>query len=135
MLKKLHVMKIFKFTVITKERLSQLPLIMQPQSMKILNFSNVPLTQDEIDILKLRMSFTPSPKQKIAKLKNDIFQFTRKLQLTYHYRNNNIINESNVKLESTYTPKLNEYADLENIYKNCNTLKYHYSKEMTICIH
>ena len=132
MLKKLHVMKIFKFTVITKERLSQLPLIMQPQSMKILN---VPLTQDKIDILKVRKSFTPTSKQKIAELKNDIFQFTRKLQLTYHYRNNNIINESNVKLESTYTPKLNEYADLENIYKNCNTLKYHYSKEMTICIH
>ena len=132
MLKKLHVMKIFKFSVITKKLLSQLPLIMQPQSRKILNYSNVPLTQD---ILKLRMSFTPTPKQKIAELKNDIFQFTRKLQLTYHYRNNNNVNESNVKLESTYTPKPNEYADLENICKNCNTLKYHYSKEMTICIH
>ena len=74
-------MKTVKFTVITKkERLSQLPPITQPQSTKILNLSNVPLTQDEIDILKLGLSFTPTPKQNIVELENDIFQFTRKLR-------------------------------------------------------
>ena len=85
--------------------------------MKILNLSNVPLTQEEINILKLGLSFIPTPKQNIAELENDIFQFTRKLQLIYHYRNSNIVDESIVKLESTYTPKPNENADLENIYK------------------
>ena len=84
--------------------------ITQPQSTKILNLSNVPLTQEEIDILKLGLSFTPTPKQNIAELENDIFQFTRKLRLTYHYRNRNIADESIVKLESTYTPKPNENA-------------------------
>ena len=83
--------------------------------MKILNLSNVPLTQEEIYILKLGLSFIPTPKQNIAELENDIFQFTRKLQLIYHYRNSNIVDESIVKLESTYTPKPNENADLENI--------------------
>ena len=84
--------------------------ITQPQSTKILNLSNVPLTQEEIDILKLGLSFTPSPKQNIAELENDVFQFTRKLRLTYHCRNRNIADESIVKLESTYTPKPNENA-------------------------
>ena len=84
--------------------------ITQPQSTKILNLSNVPLTQEEIDILKLGLSFTPTPKQNIAEPENDIFQFIRKLRLTYHYRNSNIADESIVKLESTYTPKPNENA-------------------------
>ena len=84
--------------------------ITQPQSTKILNLSNVPLTQEEIDILKLGLSFTSTPKQNIAELENDIFQFTRKLRLTYHYRNRNIADEYIVKLESTYTPKPNENA-------------------------
>ena len=54
-----------------KNRLLQLPLITQMQSTKIL--SNAPLTQDEIDILKLGLSSTPTPKQNIAELENDIF--------------------------------------------------------------
>ena len=75
MLKKPQLMKTAKFTVITKKRLSQLPPTTQPQSTKILNLSNVPLTQDEIEVLKLGLSFTPTPKQNIAELENDIFQF------------------------------------------------------------
>ena len=62
--------------------------------MKILNLSNIPFTQDEIDILKLGLSFTPTPKQNIAELENDISQFTKKIRLTYHYRNNNIVDKS-----------------------------------------
>ena len=84
---------------------------MQPQSTKILNSSNVPLTQDEIDILKLGLSFTPTPKQNID------------LRLTYIYRNSNTVDESIVKLESTYTPKANKNADLENICKELEHTK------------
>ena len=78
MLKKLQLMKTVKSTVITKKRLSLLPPITQPQYKKILNLSNVPLTQDQIDIFKLGLSFIPTLKQNIAELENDIFQFTRK---------------------------------------------------------
>ena len=88
---------------------------------KILNLSNVALTQEEIGFLKLGLSFTPTPKQNIAELENYSFQFTRKLRLVYHYRNSNIVDESIVKLESTYTPKPNENTDLENI---CKELEY-----------
>ena len=86
---------------------------MQTQSAKILNSSNVPFTQDEKGILKLGLSFTPTPKQNIAELRND----PKKFQLIYNYPNSNIVDESILKLESTYTPKPNENADLENIYK------------------
>ena len=56
-----------------KNRLSQLPPITPPQSTKILNLSNVPFTQDEIDILKLGLHFTPTRKKDISELENDIF--------------------------------------------------------------
>ena len=123
MLKKLQLMKIVKFTVITKKRLSQLPSITQPQYTKILNLSNVPLTQNEINILKLGLSFTITPKQNMAKLENNIFQYIRKLRLNYHYLNNNTFDKFIVKLESTYKPKLNENADLENISKELEQTK------------
>ena len=55
-----QLIKTVKFTIITKKQLLQLPPITQPQSKKILNLSNVPLTQEEIDILKLGLSFTPT---------------------------------------------------------------------------
>ena len=97
MLKNPQLRKTVKFTVITKKQQSQLSPITQPQSTKILNLLNVPLTQDEIDILNLGLPFTPTPKQNIAEFQNDIFQFTRKLRLTYHYQNSNIVNESIVK--------------------------------------
>ena len=99
------------------------PTITQPQSTKILNLSNVPLTKDEIDILKLRQSFTQTAKQNRAELENDIFQLTRKLRFTYHYRNSNIADESIVKLESTYIPKPNENVNLENICKELKQTK------------
>ena len=83
----------------------------------------MPLTQEGIDILKLWLSFTPTPKQKMTKLENGFFQFTRKLRLIYHYRNSNIVDESIVKLEWTYTPKPNENADLENICKELEHTK------------
>ena len=61
MLEKLQLMETFKFSVIT-----ELSPMTQLQSMKILNLSNVPLTQDEIGILKLGLSDTPRQKQIIA---------------------------------------------------------------------
>ena len=79
MLKNPELMEAVKFIVITKKQLSQLSPITQPQSTKILNLSNVPLTPQKIHILKLALSFTPTPKQNIAELENNIFQLPRKL--------------------------------------------------------
>ena len=109
-------MKTVKFTVISKKTTIELPSIAQPQSTKILNLSNVPLTQDETDILKLGLSFTPTPKHNIPELENDIFQFTKKLRLTYHYRNSNVVDESIFKLESNC-------KELEHTKKNWKRIR------------
>ena len=112
-------MKTVKFTVITK-KITQL-LNLNPRWFH--DDLILQLIQDEIDILKLGLSFTPTPKQNIAKLKNDIFQFTRKLWLNYHHQSNNIVDESIVKLESTNTLKPNENTDSENIFKELEHTK------------
>ena len=56
MLKKPQLMKVVKLTIIPIKQVLQLPAIRQPQSTKILNLSNVPLTLNEIGILKLGLS-------------------------------------------------------------------------------
>lgn len=63
------------------------------------------------------MSFTLTPKKKISELENDIFQFTRELQLIYHLRKNNSVDRHIVTTESTNTLSLNENSDQENFVK------------------
>ena len=93
---------------------------MLKQSTKNSNGSNVRLTKDKTDILKLSLSFTPTLNENIAELENHIYQFTRKLRLTYHGQNSNIVDES-IKLESTNTPKQNKNTDLET---SCKELEH-----------
>ena len=57
--------------------------------MEVLNLSKVPLNNDEIGVLKLGLSSTPTPPQNILDLEYDLYQFSRKLRLTYHFRNSN----------------------------------------------
>ena len=47
----------------------------------------IPLSSNEINVLKLGLSFTSTPKSNIPELEADIFDFIRKLRLTYHFRN------------------------------------------------
>ena len=62
------------------------------------------------------MSFCPTPSSSdVFELNNDIFEFTRKLRLRYHFRNNNEVDPSIVKPTSTYTPPPNENIELESI--------------------
>ena len=128
-LKKSHLEELDSNEIDNFLKYAEKPTITQPQSTKILNLSNVPLTKDEIDILKLGQSFTQISKQNRTELENDIFQLTRKLRLTYHYRNSNIADESIVKLESTYTPKPNENVNLENICKELKQTKISLTKD------
>ena len=46
--------------------------------MKVLNLSKLPLNNDEISVLKLELSFTPTPPQNISDLEYDLYQFSRK---------------------------------------------------------
>ena len=79
------------------------------------NFSNIFLTKDEIEILKLGISFTPTPKHNISELETDVYNLIRKLRLTYHFRDSTY--------ESTFTPKNNENQELETICKNLSETK------------
>ena len=81
--------------------------------------SNIPLSSNEINVLKLGLSFTPTPKSNIPELEADIFDFIRKLRLTYHFCNSTYHDESIVKPTSTFPPKPNENQELEKI---CKTL-------------
>ena len=92
---------------------------MERISPKVINLSNIPLSSNEINVLKLGLSFTPTPKSNIPELEADIFDFIRKQRLTYHFRNSIYHDESIVKPTSTFTPKPNENQELEKI---CKTL-------------
>ena len=92
---------------------------MERISPKVINLSNIPLSSNEINVLKLGLSFIPTPKSNIPELEADIFDFIRKLRLTYHFRNSIYCDESIVKPTSTFTPKPNENQELEKI---CKTL-------------
>ena len=92
---------------------------MERISPKVINLSNIPLSSNEINVLKLGLSFTPTPKSNIPELEADIFDFIRKLRLTYHFRNSVYHDESIVKPTSTFTPKPNKNQELEKI---CKTL-------------
>ena len=70
--------------------------------------SNIPLSSNEINVLKLGLSFMHTPKSNIPELEADIFDFIRKLRLTYHFRNSVYHDESIVKPTSTFNPKPNE---------------------------
>ena len=90
---------------------------MERISPKVINLSNIPLSSNEINVLNLGLSSTPAPKSNIPELEADIFDFIRKLRLTYHFRNSIYHDESIVKPTSTFTPKPNKNQKLEKICK------------------
>ena len=91
------------------------------KSTKVLNFSILDLPSDEIYVLLMGLSFTPTPlKPDIHELERDIFKFTRKLRLAYHFRDSDFQDNSVVKSNSAFCPKRNANQELEYI---CSTLE------------
>ena len=76
---------------------------MERISPKDINLSNISLSRNKINVLKLRLSFTPTAKSNIPELVADIFDFIRKLRLTYHFCNSIYYDESIVKPTSTFS--------------------------------
>ena len=111
-------MKTYQLTTNTRQKTTRAnitdPL---PISTKVLNLSKVSLNNDEISVLKLGLSFTPTPPQNIPDLEYDLNQFSQKLRLTYHFRNSNFQDISLAKTPSSFTPPPNEHQELENICK------------------
>ena len=92
---------------------------MERISPKEINLSNIPLSSNEINVLKLGLSFTPTPKSTIPKLEACIFDFIRKFRLTSHFCSLQLI----VYPPSTFTPKPNENQELEKFFKHLRKLK------------
>ena len=90
---------------------------MLPISTKVLNLSKVPPNNDEISVIKLGLSFTPTPPKNLPTLEYYLYQLTRKRRLTYHFRNSNFQEVSFVKMLSSFTPPPNEHQELENMCK------------------
>ena len=107
---------------------------MERISPKVINLSNIPLSSNEINVLKLGLSFTPTPKSNIPELEADIFDFIRKLRLTYHFRNSTYHDESIVKPTSNFTPKPNENQELEKKCKKLMESKIKMKKLSTILV-
>ena len=84
---------------------TSLPTTTQRISLKVINLSNIFLTKHEIEILKIGLSFTATPKPNISELETDIYHFIRKLRLTYHFCDSNYEGKSIVKNEYLYTKK------------------------------
>ena len=58
-----------------------------------------------------------TPPQNVPDLEYDLHQFSRKLRLTYHFRNSDFQDIFLVKMPSSFTPPPNEHKELENICK------------------
>jgi hypothetical protein len=54
---------------------------------KIINLSSIDLSTDQINVLKLGLKFTPTPKQNNQDLQADVIEFSRKLRLKEYWHN------------------------------------------------
>ena len=63
---------------------------------KIINLSNTELTNDQINVLKLGLKFSPTPKQNNMDLKADINEFSRKLRLKEFWHNRDSTNDGSI---------------------------------------
>ena len=92
-------------------------------STKVLNLSNSTFTADEIEILKLGFSFVPTPNANISELQRDLYNFTRKLRLIFHFKDGEIENDATlISNTSNWTPKSNENVELDNIINKLNDM-------------
>ena len=59
----------------------------------------------------------PTPPQNIPDLEYDLYQFSRKLRLTYHFRNSNFQGASLVQIPSSFTSPPNLHQELGDKFK------------------
>ena len=107
-----------KWSYTPKKLLTPLSTTTQKTPPKVINLPNRVLTKHEIEVLKLRLFFSPAPKHNISEIETDIYNFIRKLCLTYHFCDSTYDDKLIVKNASTFTSNINENQELESISKN-----------------
>ena len=80
-----------------------------------MNISPTVLSPSQIELLCKGLSFCPTPEAKDYDFNDDLYEFTRKLRLKYHFRNNNNRDTSIVKPPSTFLPPKDQDTELEKI--------------------
>ena len=79
-------------------------------------------TDGEIELLCLGMSFCPTPKSDLDRLNNDLYDFTRKLRLKFHFCDSRVEEDiSIVKLPSKFTHLSYTDIDLETMINKVQT--------------
>jgi len=76
------------------------------------------LNENEVELLCKGLSFCPTPKPHLMGLDNDLYDFTRRLRLKYHFRNSIEEDHSIVSLPSNFTPAPFANAELEAAISN-----------------
>ena len=75
-------------------------------------------------MLLLGLSYAPVPEPDIEELEKDLFEFTRKLRLTFHFRNSSDYTDTSIiKLNSTFFPKRNTHFELEAMIANLEKMR------------
>ena len=102
--------------------------IVQPESTKIINFSDYKLTDGQVQILKYGLTFTPTPKFNLDEIENDLYQYTKRLRLVYIFRDKQSTekNESFIKLKSNWSPYLTDNTEFENIIRTLTNISFTY---------
>ena len=73
------------------------------------------LNHYEISLFVLGASFPAVPKPDVPGFERDLYEFVRKLRLTYHFRNHTDTDASLVKRKSSFCPNRNQNDELERI--------------------
>ena len=79
------------------------------------------LNEQEILLLCKGLSFCPTPPANLGELDDDLYKFSRRLRLKYHFKDTDFIDTSIVKLPSSFTPKPYVSPGLEHMI---NKLKH-----------
>ena len=101
----------------------QTPVLEPPTQTKVINLLDTHFTDSEIEILKLGLSFIPTPQANIPELERDLYEFTRKLRLTYHFKDNQGPTSSLISTKSSWTPDQKENLELDEIIRNLHDIK------------
>ena len=77
---------------------------------------------EELEILKLGLSFVPTPKPNTVELEEDLFNFTRKLRLIFHFRDHEKGSNTLISNQSTWTPPLKQNKELDDLIRQLSNI-------------
>ena len=80
------------------------------------------LPTGEIKTLLLRLSFAHTPRSDIFNFERDLYRFSRKVRLKYHFADSSNTDTSLVKLPSGFTPARNKHQELEHVLRPVENL-------------